>query len=211
LPSALPLAPAQADPPRTFAYVRVSTVEQSVASQVHEIEAAGFQMPEYRILTETISGSVPAKQRPQFARLVDRLEPGDILVVTKLDRLGRDAIDVSSTVAELAKIPVRVHCLAFPGLDLTSASGTLTMNVINAVAQFERDLLRERTQIGLAAARAKGKRIGRPRALSTKAEEDARAALAAGESISKIAKRLAVSRATITRLRDDQLAAQSTD
>jgi putative DNA-invertase from lambdoid prophage Rac len=85
------------------------------------------------------------------------------------------------------------------------------MNVINAVAQFERDLLRERTQIGLAAARAKGKRIGRPRALSTKAEEDARAALAAGESISKIAKRLAVSRATITRLRDDQLAAQSTD
>ncbi len=211
MPSVPPRTLAQAEPPRTFAYVRVSTVEQSVASQVHEIEAAGFHMPEYRVLTETISGSVPAKQRPQFARLVDRLEPGDILVVTKLDRLGRDAIDVSLTVAELAEIPVRVHCLALGGLDLTSASGMLTMNVINAVAQFERDLLRERTQIGIAAARAKGKRIGRPRALSAKAEEDARTALAAGESISMIAKRLAVSRATITRLRDNQTAAQSTD
>ncbi|MCA0948436.1 recombinase family protein [Salipiger pacificus] len=187
---------------RVFAYARVSTLGQTVAGQLQEIAAAGFQPPEYRVVSETISGSVPAMQRPEFARLVDRLEPGDILVVSKLDRLGRDAIDVTETVSTLSKIPVRVHCLALGGSDLTSSSGQLTMNVLTAVAQFERDLLRERTHAGLQAAKAKGKRLGRPRALSAKAEEDARAALEAGESVSKIAKRLAVSRATITRLRD---------
>lgn len=187
---------------RTFAYTRVSTAEQSVASQLHEIEAAGFALPDYRLVTETISGSVPAMQRPQFRRLVDRLEPADILVVTKLDRLGRDAMDVSSTIAELAKIPVRVYCLALGGADLTSSTGQLTMHVLNAVAQFERDLLRERTMAGLAVAKAKGKKIGRPKALSDDAAASAVAALARGDTIAAIARRMDVSRATIKRLRD---------
>jgi len=78
------------------------------------------------------------------------MEKGDVLVVTKLDRLGRDAIDVSQTVEKLEKLGIRVHCLALGGVDLTSSSGRMTMNVINSVAQFERDLLIERTQAGLA-------------------------------------------------------------
>ena len=86
-----------------------------------------------------------------------------MLVVTKLDRLGRNAMDVGSTVAKLADLGVRVHCLALGGVDLTSSTGKLTMNVINAVAEFERDLLIERTQAGLAAARARGRMGGRPR------------------------------------------------
>lgn len=186
---------------RVFAYVRVSTVTQTVAGQLQEIAAAGFQPPEYRIVAETVSGSVPAMQRPEFARLVDRLEPGDILVVSKLDRLGRDAVDVTATVATLSKVPVRVHCLALGGTDLTSSSGHLTMNVLNAVAQFERDLLRERTTAGLAAARAKGTRLGRPRALTKAQEQEAKAQLAKGETVSAIAKSLGVSRATISRLK----------
>jgi putative DNA-invertase from lambdoid prophage Rac len=76
--------------------------------------------------------------------------------VTKLDRLGRDAIDVSSTVAKLAELGVRVHCLALGGVDLTSAAGRMTMGVINHVAQFERDLLIERRHAGLARAKAGG-------------------------------------------------------
>ena len=76
-----------------------------------------------------------------------------MLVVTRLDRLGRDAMDVSATVAQLAGRGVRVHCLALGGVDLTSSAGRMTMGVINAVAQFERDLLVERTQSGLARAR----------------------------------------------------------
>jgi len=97
---------------RTFAYVRVSTIQQTIENQVQELETAGFSIPKRRIVSETISGSVPAQQRPMFARLVDRLEEGDVLVVTKMDRLGRDAMDVAQTVSLLAGMQVRVHCLA---------------------------------------------------------------------------------------------------
>jgi putative DNA-invertase from lambdoid prophage Rac len=76
----------------------------------------------------------------------------DVLVVTKLDRLGRNVMDVGSTVARLAELGVRVHCLALGGVDLTSSTGKLTMNVLNAVAEFERDLLIERTQAGCGSA-----------------------------------------------------------
>jgi putative DNA-invertase from lambdoid prophage Rac len=89
---------------------------------------------------------VTTEQGPGFLRLLDRLEQDDVFVVTKLDRLGRNAIDVAATVAKLEAMGVRVHCLALGGVDLTSPAGKMTMGVINAVAQFERDLLIERTQ-----------------------------------------------------------------
>src|ERR1700693_6460808 len=95
-------------------------------------------------------------------KLLDRLEQDDVLIVTKLDRLGRNAIDVATTVAKLADMGVRVHCLALGGVDLTSPAGRMTMGVINAVAQFERDLLIERTQAGLKRAKAEGVGLGRP-------------------------------------------------
>jgi putative DNA-invertase from lambdoid prophage Rac len=134
---------------RTFAYCRVSTADQTTDNQVREIEAAGFSIQPQRIVEETISGSVAAMERPQFARLVDRLESGDVLLVTKLDRLGRNAMDVRASVERLACVGVRVHCLALGGVDLTSPAGKMTMGVIAAVAEFERDLLIERTQSGL--------------------------------------------------------------
>jgi putative DNA-invertase from lambdoid prophage Rac len=83
---------------RTFAYCRVSTVDQTTENQVREIAATGFAVEPYRVVSETISGSTPATERPGFAKLLDRLEMGDVLVVTKLDRLGRNAMDVRSTV-----------------------------------------------------------------------------------------------------------------
>jgi Domain of unknown function (DUF4158)/Resolvase, N terminal domain/Tn3 transposase DDE domain len=92
--------------PRTFAYVRVSTTSQTTDNQIQEIEAAGFKVEPRRVVTETISGSVATAQRRGFARLLDRLEPGDVLVVTKLDRLGRNAMDVGGTVARLASHPM---------------------------------------------------------------------------------------------------------
>jgi len=90
---------------------------------------------------ETVSGSTSAMEREGFKRLMDRLEWGDVLIVTKLDRLGRNAMDVRATVEMLAADCVRVHCLALGGLDLNSAAGKMTMAVISAVAEFERDLL----------------------------------------------------------------------
>lgn len=99
-------------------------------------------------------------------RLLDRMEYGDVLIVTKLDRLGRNAMDIRQTVELLAASEIRVHCLALGGVDLTSPGGKMTMQVISAVAEFERDLLLERTHSGIARAKAAGKRFGRPPALS---------------------------------------------
>jgi putative DNA-invertase from lambdoid prophage Rac len=86
---------------RVFAYCRVSTAEQTTENQVREIKAAGFNLEPHRVVAEVVSGSVAANQRAGFAKLRDRLEAGDILVVTKLDRLGRNAMDVRSTVEDL--------------------------------------------------------------------------------------------------------------
>ena len=87
---------------RTFAYCRVSTVDQTTENQIQEIRAAGFHIEPRRVITETVSGSVPAMEREGFKRLVDRLEWEDVLIVTKLDRLGRNAMDVRATVEMLA-------------------------------------------------------------------------------------------------------------
>jgi putative DNA-invertase from lambdoid prophage Rac len=152
---------------RTFLYCRVSTANQFTENQVQEVKAAGFEVHAKRVVEETISGSVAAKQRPGFQKLQDRMEHGDVLIVTKLDRLGRNAMDVRQTVESLADSGVRVHCLALGGVDLTSAAGKMTMQVLGAVAEFERDLLIERTQQGLKRAKAEGKRLGRPEATET--------------------------------------------
>lgn len=188
--------------PRTFAYVRVSTIEQNPENQIKEIEAAGFVIEPHRIITETISGSMPAAQRKGFTRLLDKIENKDVLIVTKLDRLGRDAIDVSITVAKLEKMGIRVHCLALGGVDLTSSAGKMTMGVINAVAQFERDLLIERTQSGLARAKSQGKVLGRPKVLSELQRKQVIYQLAEGKAIAAIARHFAISRHTIMRVRD---------
>src|SRR4051812_2672859 len=108
--------------PRTFAYLRVSIAGQTTDNQLTEIQAAGFTIEPRRLVTETVSGSTAVGQRRGFARLLDRLETGDVLVVTKLDRLGRNAMDVGATVAKLDELGVRVHCLALGGVDLTSSS-----------------------------------------------------------------------------------------
>lgn len=187
---------------RVFAYCRVSTAEQTTDTQVAEIAAAGFRIDPHRTIVETVSGSIATSERRGFCRLVDRLESGDILVVTKLDRLGRNAMDVRGTVEALSGMGVRVHCLALGGVDLTSPAGRMTMQVIAAVAEFERDLLIERTQAGLARVRAQGKLLGRPQSLSRSEAMEVRKRLAAGETVASVARSSQTSRQTIMRIRD---------
>ena len=185
---------------RTFAYCRVSTADQTTDNQLHEIEAAGFKVDGKRVVAETVSGSVAASERKGFARLLDRMEDGDVLVVTKLDRLGRNAMDVRATVEGLAASGVRVHCLALGGVDLTSAAGKMTMGVLNAVAEFERDVLIERTQAGLTRAKAEGKALGRPTTLSPEDQGVIRQRRSEGASLGVLAKEYGVSRAAIQRV-----------
>jgi putative DNA-invertase from lambdoid prophage Rac len=187
---------------RVFAYCRVSTADQTPLNQRREIEAAGFAVQSRRAIEECISGSVASSERPGFQRLIDRLEPGDVLVVTKLDRLGRNAMDVRATVERLQAMDVRVHCLALGGVDLTSPAGKMTMQVIAAVAEFERDLLIERTQSGISRARAQGKSLGRPFSLSGDRREQVLQRLAMGATVAQLAKEFATSRQTIMRIRD---------
>ena len=187
---------------RVFAYCRVSTADQITQNQSLEIDAAGFAIQPHRLVEETISGSLAAKQRPEFIKLVDRLEKGDVLVVTKLDRLGRNAMDVRATVEHLAVLGVRVHCLALGGVDLTSPAGKMTMQVIAAVAEFERDLLIERTQAGIIRAKAAGKRCGRPPSLNAAEQASVAERLGAGNSVAKTARDFGTTRQTILRIRD---------
>ncbi|MEX3772258.1 recombinase family protein [Pseudomonas sp. MYb118] len=154
---------------RTFLYCRVSTSTQFTENQVQEVKAAGFDVQGNRVVEETISGSILASERKGFQALLGKMEAGDVLIVTKLDRLGRNAMDVRQTVEHLATAGIRVHCLALGGVDLTSAAGKMTMQVLGAVAEFERDLLIERTQSGLKRAKSEGKKLGRPEATNTTA------------------------------------------
>ena len=185
---------------RTFAYCRVSTADQTTDNQIDEIRAAGFDLADHRVVTETISGSVPAMKRSQFSRLLDRMEAGDVLLVTKLDRLGRNAMDVRATVERLSAGEIKVHCLALGGVDLTSAAGRMTMGVIAAVAEFEKDLLIERTQAGIKRAKASGTRLGRPPALSEAAQREVAAKRLAGASLGSLAKEYKVTRSAVQRI-----------
>ena len=187
---------------RAFAYARVATVGQETENQTRDIRDAGFSIEPHRIITETESGSVEMAQRKGFSRILDKMEQGDLLVVTELDRLGRDAIDVSMTVGKLEKMGIRVHCLSLGGTDLTSSAGRMTMNVINSVAQFERGPLIERTQAGMTRARAQGKRPGRPAALTPDQRQAARNRIKNGGTISAIAGEMNTGRQTVMRVRD---------
>jgi putative DNA-invertase from lambdoid prophage Rac len=180
-----------------YGYGRVSTVEQSTDNQRQEIAAAGFDIPKQRWFHDTVSGKVAAMQRPQFLKMAERLESGDTLVVAKLDRLGRDSIDVEQTLRRLEDAGVSVIVLQLGRTDLTTTAGKLIRKVLGAVADMERDLIVERTQAGLARAKAEGKRLGRAPMLSEAQLAEVRKRRAAGDSLTVLASAYGTSRATI--------------
>jgi DNA invertase Pin-like site-specific DNA recombinase len=182
-----------------FGYGRVSTKEQTTENQRREIEAAGYVV-EYWYPEEGVSGKVSAMQRPQFAKMLSQIRDGEVLVVTKLDRLGRDAQDVNSTIKMLAARSIEVIVLQLGKLDLTSPAGKLMMNMLAAVAEMERDMLIERTQAGLARAKAEGKTLGRPTSTTLEQRSLMIRRHQTGESISALAKAFNISRASVMRI-----------
>ena len=187
---------------RVFAYARVSTVEQLTENQREQIARAGYDIAPKRFIEEQISGSVPAAQRPGFQRLLERMDEGDTLVVTKLDRIGRDSIDVQQTVERFQNEGIRLVVLQLGNLDLTSSAGALMVKMLAAVADFERDLIIERTQAGQARARAAGTHMGRPSKTTPDQQRAIRKALAAGATVSSMAASYQISRATIIAIRE---------
>ncbi|MEL6148910.1 MAG: recombinase family protein [Chloroflexota bacterium] len=150
-------------------YARVSTTDQDLNLQLDALNAAGCE----RIYHEKISGA--NKNRPQLRQLLDHLREGDEIIVWKLDRLARSLTDLVSLVTEIQEKGASFHSLQ-DQIDTSSAHGKFTFHLFAALAEFERDIIRERTKAGLAAARARGRVGGRPKGLSRQAENTARLA-----------------------------------
>ncbi|MCY9873957.1 recombinase family protein [Vibrio barjaei] len=183
---------------RTFAYCRVSTTEQTTQNQILAIRNAGYDVIDSRVISETVSGSTKATDREQFSNLIEhKIEAGDTLVVLKLDRLGRNNIDVQQTVSLLDSKGIRVVCLDLPVADLSSSEGRLMLQMFSAFAEFERNRIRERTQEGLVRAKAEGKKLGRPKA--TKTNRRIQECKNSGMSQSKTASHLGLGIATVKR------------
>lgn len=187
---------------RVYGYGRVSTADQTTENQRQELESLGHELQAQRWFSDTISGKVPAKERPQFSKLLERMEAGDLLLVSKLDRLGRDMIDVLQTLKTLEERSIRVKVNALGDVDLTSAAGKVTVRVLAAVAEMERDLLVERTQAGLARAKAEGKQLGRPTKTTEEQRHAIRGKLHEGISVSQVARDYSISRASVIAIRD---------
>jgi putative DNA-invertase from lambdoid prophage Rac len=183
----------------TFGYGRVSTISQEVENQKLELTTAGYHIDFW--FADTVSGKSASSQRPAFNQLLSKIRNGETLIVSKLDRLGRDAIDVLQTVRDLAAREIRVIVHQLGSTDLGSPAGKLLLSMLAAVAEMERDLLIERTQAGLARAKAEGKVLGRPRKIAPAMRSEILGALSGGESVSAMARKYEVSRATIAGLR----------
>jgi len=174
-------------------YARVSTTDQDAALQLDALHAAGC----YRVWVDTISGSL--EHRPELTKLLDQLRPGDTLVVWRLDRLGRSIRHLIDQLQELGERGVGFRSLQ-ETIDTTSPGGRLVFHVFAALAEFERDLIRERTHAGLAAARARGRTGGRPPRLSADQVRTARRLYEQQDmTVAQIGDVLGVSRTTVYR------------
>lgn len=177
-----------------FAYGRVSTMDQTTEHQRRDIERAGYKV-DYWFADEGVSGKTPVQQRPQFNEMLDKIDDGGTLVVSRLDHLGRDATDVDATINGLAMRGIKVIVLQFGSIDLASPAGKPMLTMLAALATMERGLRAERAQSG--SAKAQGKTSGRP--AKTTAEQRAKIVTeySQGTSISELARRYNVSRANI--------------
>jgi DNA invertase Pin-like site-specific DNA recombinase len=174
-------------------YARVSTLDQNSALQTDALKAAGCE----RIFTEKASGA--QRDRPELRAALEYLRPGDTLVVWKLDRLARSMRQLIETVEDLQARGIELRSLT-ESIDTATPGGRLVFHIFGALAEFERAVIRERTSAGLAAARERGRKGGRPPALKPKDLAAARAMLADPEiRVEDVAARLKVSPATLYR------------
>lgn len=172
-------------------YARVSTLDQDPALQLDALTAIGCE----RIFQEKASGM--KEDRPQLAAALDHMRSGDVLVVWKLDRLARSIKQLVTLLDTLGQRGIGFRCLA-PTIDTTTAEGRLLYTITGAFAEFERELIRQRTHAGLKAALARGRKGGRRKKLDDEALAAARAMLKDPSlSVAAVAKRLGVSRSTL--------------
>ena len=174
-------------------YARVSTEDQDLALQREALKGAGCQ----RVYEEKVSGA--KRSRPELNRLLDQLRAGDVVVVSRLDRLARSTRDLLEIAEQLKGAEAGLMSLHEPWADTTSPTGRMVLTVFAGIAEFERALIHERTGSGRVAAKARGVRFGRPTKLSGDQIKLAQRLIGEGLSIPKTAKILKVHRATLYR------------
>jgi len=179
---------------RLLGYARVSTDGQSLAAQLDQLHSAGA----FRVFRETASGA--KADRAQLAKLLKDVEHGDVVIVTRLDRLARSTRDLLNVLAALAQRGAAFRSLGDAWADTTTPHGRLMLTVLAGLAEFERELIRARTGEGRARAKAEGRKMGRPHKLTPHQQREARERRDRGESLSSIARSYNVHHATIGRL-----------
>src|SRR3954451_1253082 len=177
-----------------YGYARVSTDGQSVAAQVQQLTAAGCS----KVFREVASGA--KTDRAQLRRALGKLEDGDVLMVTRLDRLARSTPDLLNTLASVTDRKAGFRSLGDEWADTTTPHGRLMLTVLGGLAEFERELIRARTSEGRARAKARGQSLGRPHKLTLHQRREVLQRREAGESVREVARSYAVSPSTIARL-----------
>lgn len=180
----------------TIGYARVSTAGQNLDSQCDTLRRAGCE----RIYSEKASGT--KAQRPELERMLDALREGDTLIVTELTRLGRSVKDLFAIIERIRAVGAAVKSLREAWLDTTTPQGSLLFTIFAGLSQFERDLVSQRTRCGLEAARARGRKGGRPRAASGKIETALKMYDSRLHTIAEITVATGISRSTLYRAVD---------
>lgn len=175
-------------------YARVSTQDQNLELQLMALKKADCQ----KIFREKVSGAT--RQRPEFQRMLDQTRPGDTIIVWKLDRLARSTRDLLNTMETLSETGANFQSISEPWANTTTHAGKMIMTVFAGIAEFERDLIRERTGSGRDAARLRGVRFGRPRKLNADQVKVASDLIGQGKAVRDIARTFNVHEATIYRL-----------
>jgi DNA invertase Pin-like site-specific DNA recombinase len=175
-------------------YARVSTDGQSVAVQVEQLTAAGCE----HVFQEIASGA--QRDRAQLRRLLKTLNPGDVVTVTRLDRLARSTRDLLNLLAVISEKQAGFRSLNDGWADTTTPHGRLLLTVLGGLAEFERELIRARTSEGRARAKARGVKLGRKSKLTTHQRHEALTRREQGETLTAIARSYNVSHSTISRL-----------
>ena len=175
-------------------YARVSTLDQNLDLQMQALRKAGCK----KIFREKISGA--SRNRPELQRMLDQIREGDTILVWKLDRLARSTRDLLETMETIREVGGKFLSLSEPWADTTTHAGKMIMTVFAGIAEFERDLIRERTSAGRVAAQARGVQFGRPRKLNPDQSKLAKRLLDEGKLVSEIAQTFGVHVATIYRI-----------
>jgi DNA invertase Pin-like site-specific DNA recombinase len=197
----MPTATAPLNSGAQLGYARVSTGHQSLDQQLDALTAAGVDTK--RVYSDKLSGTSTREQRPGLAALMDYARPGDAIVVVGIDRLGRNAAEVMTTIRELGERNIVLRSLR-EGIDTSNATGRMVAGVLASLAELELELGRERRAAARQARRTRGQHIGRPKALDKSKSQLARRMQASGEPVSMIATALGVSRATVYRVLAEQ-------